>query len=573
MASRKIGMRRKKGLNILLAEDNRSDAALLSKIIEDAGHKVIVANDGLKALEIYFSEPVDLVVLDINLPGMNGLDVAESIREDIRPVPIIFTTATFNSHMLKECFDASADDFFTKPFQAEMVQIKLRSFARILNMRSVLETQRDLIAGSNRSLILEQEAARRIFDKLSDDGNVNDPNLRYSLNALSIFNGDIILSSKGPGGELYVFLGDFTGHGLVASLSSMPLIQTFYRMVEKGFSMAMILQEINARLYKTLPTDIFCCASMVMMDPRKQEVQVWNGGMPTGYLFLDDSLNYEPVESKHVPLGVLDSNSFRLKIENRPMNKGGRFLMCSDGVLEARSASNQMFGGERFEAVLENAPEGSDVFDQVLSAVENFTQGAMGEDDVSLVEVRMPDEVEPVVTKTAAAPKRENDKHGNLSGNLSYTITPEMMRANNPIPALLQMVLEVPGLREVRSELFTACTELYANALDHGVLGLDSELKKSAEGFDKFYRLRQEKLNNLTDASISFDFKYESHKGSGEVMIRVKDSGPGFDVAAWQKKQDAKNAFSGRGIALIQQISHSMEIHEPGNDIEMTLKW
>jgi two-component system, HptB-dependent secretion and biofilm response regulator len=564
--------RRKYNLKVLLAEPNRADARALSHIITTSGHNALIAPDGFKALEIYFSEKIDLVILSTNLPGVSEYDVSDSIQTDIKKVPVIFTSSNYNERILKDIYESGADDFFVKPYLTSIIEIKLRGFAKKINMRSMLETQRDVIAQSNRMFALEQKAAKRIFDKISEHTDKKHPDLKYSLKALSIFNGDIILSANSPSGQLYVFLGDFTGHGLVASLSSMPLIQIFYRMVKKGFSLDFIIAEINSRLFETLPIDIFCCACVAMLDSRKEEIQIWNGGMPKSYLFSKEVTKYKTIESKHVPLGVLSSKDFSMNIEIYPMEIGAKLFMCSDGIIEAPNKTGEMFGEERLIEVFEKSNDIKSIFINTLEEIELFTEGAMSSDDVSLVEVNM-SPYKKIHSPKSTPVSRESDKEGILSGNLHYTITSSMMNANNPIPALLQILFEIPGFKSVKSELFTVLSELYANALDHGILNLDSSLKKSAEGFAKFYTLKQKKLSQLKDESIHFQFDYACHKSKGEIAIIITDSGAGFDHVEWAGNSQSNGHLSGRGLSLIHQISDKMIIHDKGNKVEVSLTW
>ncbi len=99
-----------------------------------------------------------------------------------------------------------------------------------------------------------------------------------------MFNGDVVLAARNPAGSMYVLLGDFTGHGLTASIGAMPLAEIFYGMTQKGFLLGDVLRECNRKLKEILPVGYFCCATMVDFNFQKGTVEVWSGGLPDAYI-------------------------------------------------------------------------------------------------------------------------------------------------------------------------------------------------------------------------------------------------------------------------------------------------
>src|SRR5690606_1386158 len=130
-------------------------------------------------------------------------------------------------------------------------------------------------------------------------------NVRYYLSSLAVFNGDVMVAAMRPSGSMMLLLGDFTGHGLPAAIGAMPLASTFYGMVHKGFSMTDVLRELNRKLKLILPVGFFCCATMVDINFKKQQMKVWNGGLPDCFIYRANRREVEAVTSQHLPLGVL----------------------------------------------------------------------------------------------------------------------------------------------------------------------------------------------------------------------------------------------------------------------------
>lgn len=104
--------------SILIAEDDRDIRELVAFRLRRDGHEVSLAEDGLQAVDLVHALEPDLVILDVMMPGLNGLEVARAIREspDQSDVPIIMLTARTLEGDIAQGFSAGADDYVAKPF-------------------------------------------------------------------------------------------------------------------------------------------------------------------------------------------------------------------------------------------------------------------------------------------------------------------------------------------------------------------------------------------------------------------------------------------------------------------------
>ncbi len=112
-----------KGMNILVAEDNPVNQKLLRLMLEMHGHHVQVTADGTEAVAVYQSEEIDLVLMDVQMPGMNGFEATTTIRElekdTGKHVPIIAVTAHVMPGYKEECLNAGMDNYLAKPFRMQ----------------------------------------------------------------------------------------------------------------------------------------------------------------------------------------------------------------------------------------------------------------------------------------------------------------------------------------------------------------------------------------------------------------------------------------------------------------------
>jgi two-component system, OmpR family, response regulator MprA len=117
-------------MRILVIEDDAKMAELLRRGLSTEGHTVEIAGDGLKGLEKGQSTAFDAIVLDIMLPGLDGLSVARRLRSGGVRVPILMLTARDSVPDIVRGLDVGADDYLTKPFSFEILAARLRVIAR-----------------------------------------------------------------------------------------------------------------------------------------------------------------------------------------------------------------------------------------------------------------------------------------------------------------------------------------------------------------------------------------------------------------------------------------------------------
>jgi len=117
---------------IVIVEDERDMADLVATRLRREGHKVDGAHDGAEGLERILSQPPDLVLLDIMLPGMSGTDVARALRDDPRTagLPIIMLTAKSEESDIVVGLKFGADDYVTKPFSMSVLVARVDALLR-----------------------------------------------------------------------------------------------------------------------------------------------------------------------------------------------------------------------------------------------------------------------------------------------------------------------------------------------------------------------------------------------------------------------------------------------------------
>ncbi|AZC23413.1 ATP-binding SpoIIE family protein phosphatase [Pseudomonas sessilinigenes] len=557
-------------LCVLIAEDGAADRLLLSSIVRRQGHRVLAASNGLEALELFQGQRPQIVLMDAMMPVMDGFEAARRIKalagETL--VPIIFLTSLSEGEALARCLEAGGDDFLAKPYNPVILAAKINAMDRLRRLQETVLQQRDQITRHHDYLLNEQRVAKAVFDKVAHSGCLNAPNIRYLQSPYALFNGDLLLAAYTPAGDMHVLLGDFTGHGLPAAVGAMPLAEVFYGMTAKGYGLPETLREMNAKLKRILPVDMFCCATLLCLSSQRRALEVWNGGMPEGYLYSHASGARTPLVSRHLPLGVQGVEVFEDRTEVFPMAPGDRVFLLSDGVIDTCNAEDELFGAQRLQQVFAANRQEECLLGEIQQALEDF--GGQARDDVSMVEVSLPE-------FSRLVPPALVYSDSGLSCPLDWSVSFEFRAATlkrfNPLPYLLQLLLEVHGLRSQSGALYSVLAELYSNALEHGVLKLDSQLKRDAQGFTRYYRERASRLEELREGFVRVHLQVEPLEAGGRLVIRVEDSGEGFDVAAIMARPNDTGRLSGRGVSLIRQMSREAQWADDGRSVRVEFSW
>lgn len=563
-------------LRILIADDSESDRLILKTLLKRLGHQVLDASNGLDAVALFRREAPDLVLLDALMPVMDGMEAARQIKSlaGERLVPVIFLTSLSEAGALARCLEAGGDDFLGKPYNRIIIEAKINAFNRMRLMHQALSEQRDLSRERNRQLTEEQEIAKRVFDNVAHSGCLGASNIRYHASPQSIFNGDVLFASPRPAGGVLIFMGDFTGHGLPAAIGAMPVAEIFYGMTSKGFNGQDVLREINQKLKRILPTDMFCCGAMIEADFKLNQIQVWNGGLPDGWL-IRASGERQALPSQHLPLGILPPEQFNAEFDRLGAGSGDRLLLMTDGFLESADSSGQVFGEQGVNEALADLNASDHPFDAMMSAVRRFTGGFTDGDDLTLCCLEMSDQAGLSAVPDRAMPSA---LAGPAEWRCSYEIREQTLGEFSPLPLLLHICMEVPGLRRKSGEIYTLLAELYNNALEHGVLELPSEWKHSPEGFERYYQERRRRLANVEGHYIRFTLHHSLKPEGGRLRVVCEDSGRGFDFqnhpgATSSVHPGRSRRYAGRGLLLLKRLSESIRFHEQGNHVEIVYDW
>ena len=563
----------------LVVDDSKMQCMMLSVLLQEEGYKVITANDGACGVAQYIEHQPDLVLMDINMPIMNGYESARQIKKLSHGTlaPLIFITSMDTDSAFIESVDAGGDSILVRPFTPEVFKAKIKAIQRISDLYSQVKNLQQ-------AQQKDEELAEQLLSGVIGARNYAPERIGIVKKAAAIFSGDIQLSVLCPNGDINVLLGDFTGHGLRSSIGAIPLAETFRAMTRKGFSLFEIIKQINQQLYDLLPTDLFLAATFITVSSHDKSAYIFNAGLPDTYIFNEQAEIEHKIKSQHIPLGVVAELLPDSHLEIVSIAEGDRIILISDGVIEARNTEGEMYGIDRFEQTVMTSDFHQNIAVLVMQSVNEFCLDTQQEDDISIIDIPCGGWHKTVFNETIKTSDTIADIDNlpaYISSNPAWhwylSLSGKRLAKVNPIPMAMNQIQSIEGTGEHWHNLYTILTELFINALDHGVLGLSSKLKNSPQGFVHYFKERELRLTELKDGFISLDLSYYPLERGGKMKIKIKDSGSGFNPFETFKNNsiDIENSLSlsGRGLELVNQLSETLEYQEDGTLVVATYVW
>jgi CheY-like chemotaxis protein len=373
-------------LRVLVVDDTRTNRQMLCHFLGSRGYVVLEAADGAQAVEVCGREQVDIILMDVMMPVMDGLEATRRIKAVTRHrwLPVVFLTALDNNDDLVKGLEAGGDDYLAKPINFVVLQAKLQALSRSLALQAAVVKQAESLRRYRAAREEEDQLAKEIAMRQMHRQGLADPRIHYWLVPASHLSGDLIAACRSADGTLYAMVADATGHGLPAAVSSMPALALFYSLAEQGLPIDRMVHDLNRHLLAVMPTGRYLCAVLMSISPDGRRLRVWNGGMPDALALDAAGRVVRHFKSRHLALGIVEADEEMTRVEEMEAIAGGQVLLLSDGVIEAANPAGKEFGFPRLEAAL--APALPDQrLPAIKAALSAHSAATRFSDDVTLL--------------------------------------------------------------------------------------------------------------------------------------------------------------------------------------------
>ena len=367
MKPEKLECAAEQSAGILIVDDTPANLQVLAGMLKDRGYKVRPVPSGKLALLAARRDPPDLILLDINMPDMNGYEVCEHLKADelLGSIPVIFISALTEQLDKVKAFATGGVDYITKPFQMEELHARVETHLKLRRLHTELEDANVRLAEANCRMSRDLRAAAKIQEAFLPRNLPRVPGTEFAwiyrpcdelagdgLNIIPLDNENIAL-----------YILDVSGHGVASALLSVTLSRLLSLPsdpasilirdadMSNGFGI-MPPAEVAAQLNRLFPFDSATTqfATMVygVLNVASGEFRYVSAGHP-GPVHLPCDAEPVILESTGSPIGLADDAYEERSVR---LAAGDRLYLYSDGVPEAMNADGKAFGEAKLLAAI-----------------------------------------------------------------------------------------------------------------------------------------------------------------------------------------------------------------------------
>ncbi|MBU0676226.1 MAG: SpoIIE family protein phosphatase [Proteobacteria bacterium] len=370
---------------ILVVDDDALIRDIIGMVLEDQGYAIQKAKDGGEAIRKHQAEPVDLIVSDMNMPEVDGLELIKRIRATGDTVPVIILTGNSEIATAIEALHSGASDYLLKDeniqdtvtFSVEKVLEKQRLQAQNKQLMTDLARKNELL---EKDKVLAQKVQKNILPR----------DLVFPSFEVSTFyqpsdkiGGDFFDAWEAEG-KINLVIADVSGHSTSSALI-MAVCKGIIRSVGQiETDIKKIVTAANRMLCEVL-TDSGMFISLVygIIDREKEELQLLSAGHNP--VFLSNGGTTRAIESMGPVIGWDPDDDWDL--ETFPFPGGSGLFMYTDGITEAKDRHDEEFGEERLETIIQEGQPPEQLIETIFAAAREFCHGDFP-DDLTMFAIR-----------------------------------------------------------------------------------------------------------------------------------------------------------------------------------------
>ncbi len=382
------------GWLVVVADDDAFQRSYASAILRKLGFIPIEAADGVEALALVRNAGAQLLICDLDMPGLDGHEVVRQIRADRSEayVHILMVTGSGQRGERDRALEAGVDDFMAKPLDAASLTARVRSVTRLLAHEKLLAERNRTIAEAKQRIEDDIRIAARAQKRLlpAPHAELGDTQFHSAFQPSNILSGDMFAYYDLGDGMIGFYAIDVAGHGVNASLLSVSLghllTSDYFRSqvaTQPGSpDPAALVARLNERFFDADGQDYFTmfCGVICRATDRLHYCQA---GYPPALLVSDDGA-ITPVGEGGFPVALIGQMDFQNASVAFP--QGSSLVLLSDGAHEAEDAAGTAFDDSRIaEVVGASATTPANIPAKMLAALTEWRNGIPLDDDLSVL--------------------------------------------------------------------------------------------------------------------------------------------------------------------------------------------
>jgi phosphoserine phosphatase RsbU/P len=367
---------------ILIVDDSATNLQVIVRTLYGTGHRILVARDGVTALEIAVRTSPDLVLLDVMMPGMDGFEVCRALkaRDETQETAVIFMSARGELSDKVSGLELGAVDYITKPIQAEEVVARVAAHLSRLHLERALRVSRD-------KLDRELAGAARMQRSILPASMPEHPRVSFAA---------YYETSRHAGGDYYdvlplggdrfgIMVADVSGHGAPSAIVMAMIRAVLHTYPGVPDDPPAVLDHINRHFRFLWESSMYATAVYAVLDAGRETLRLSCAGHPPP-LLLRSGQTATPLPID--PTMCLIWDELRdIPCAEQALRAGDRVVFYTDGITERLAADGSMYDPDQFAAALTRigaAPTAA-IVREIVAEVDRFAGGHEPEDDQTLL--------------------------------------------------------------------------------------------------------------------------------------------------------------------------------------------
>jgi len=382
----------KNGDTILVVDDDRPSRKALLRTLTEAGYLCRESDNGIEALEMIHEKQPSLLLLDFNMPRLNGAQVLQKLRSDPSPeiaqIHAIMLTGYGGEESEVLCLEAGANDFVTKPINSAVLRARIETQLRLRSMRRQLQQQNDELEAWRENLERDLAAARLTQQSLIPQKPPVLPGWEIAAAYRPVIQvgGDIYGWLRMRDRRTLFWIADATGHGASAALLTTLAKLLFHHGCAEHDRPAEIMNAVNVDFRGIFGAHSFMTSMCVALDPETGKAEVVGAGHPA-LLIGRHSGAAETIPSSAPPLGLRESSRFEETTVK--IGRGDSFMLYTDGLFGSPKNEMRRLTPDGLAAMLRpGAPSAQALLHDILNRASPEGADEVLPDDVAALVVR-----------------------------------------------------------------------------------------------------------------------------------------------------------------------------------------
>lgn len=398
---------------VLIVDDIPKNLQLLGISLYESGCEVAMAESGRAAIESVADSKPDLILLDINMPEMDGLEVCDRLKkmDHSKDIPIIFLTAKTDKETILEGFKLGGVDYITKPFFPEELMARIGTHLELKFSRDLINQKAEEIAKVNKALVKTNEEKTRYLARLNEDLEIAadyvQSLLPERLTEGKIKSNWIFAPSARLGGDAFgydminedafaVYLVDVSGHGIGPALHSVSILNDLKFRSLAGVDYCkpeQVLSSLNNIYRMDEHSGMYFTVWYGVFNFKTGELTYSNAGHPPALLV--DSQGVRELESFNMIVGFMPESPYSSR-KVKPQESFSLYVY-SDGLFDFNKTNGDIWTkDDLIEFIKKTDVSAKDEIERLYEKMKKIADGKDFEDDFSILKIEFELEKKPI---------------------------------------------------------------------------------------------------------------------------------------------------------------------------------